>query len=53
MDFQHQRFEVIRVRRPLLRAAVGVEPAPSAGREIPGVTPIGNGLLAQVIEAIQ
>ena len=52
MDFQHQRFEVIRVRRPLLRAAVGVEPAPSAWPVyLGGVTPIGNGLLAQVIAA--
>ncbi|MEC7946183.1 MAG: transposase [Myxococcota bacterium] len=52
MDFQHQRFEFVRVRRPVLR--------PSGGGEaeccrwpvyLGGAAPIGNGLLAQVIAA--
>lgn len=52
MDFQHQRFELVRVRRPRLQPPGGAEPVLAAWPVHLSVgAPIGNGLLAQVIAA--
>jgi hypothetical protein len=52
LDFQHQRFELVRVRRPLLEPKGGGEPEPAAWPAyLSDGAPIGNGLLAQVIAA--
>jgi hypothetical protein len=52
LDFQHQRFELVRVRRPRLQPPGDAEPALAAWPVyLSESAPIGNGLLAQIIAA--
>lgn len=52
LDFQHQRFEFIRIRRPMLESPVGGASEPAAWPVyISDGAQIGNGLLAQLIAA--
>jgi hypothetical protein len=52
LDFQHQRFELVRVRRPRLQPPGDAEPVLAAWPVfLSEAAPIGNGLLAQVIAA--
>ena len=52
LDFQHQRFELVRVRRPRLQPPGDAEPVLSAWPVyLSESAPIGNGLLAQIIAA--